>query len=77
MIWDKHHVPLIYVAQEMEEPVQGWSSIEHYLLALPEHLDEMLAKHLENVQIDVLGNTAVAFFVSRSSVKLKGAYRNI
>jgi hypothetical protein len=71
-IWDKHHVPLIYVAQEKEEPIQGWTAIEQYLVALPEHVDEMLAKHLDNVQIDVLGTTAIAFFISRSSVKLKG-----
>lgn len=71
-IWDSHHVPLIYVAQEKEEAIQGWTAIEQYLAALPEHIDQMLAKHLEHVQIDVLGNTAIAFFVSRSRVKIKG-----
>jgi len=71
-IWNSHHVPMIYVAQEKEEPIQGWTSIQQYFAALPEHLDEVLAKQLENVQIDILGNTAVAFFISRSRVKLKG-----
>ena len=33
---------------------------------------EVLAKDLVDVQIDVLGDVAIAFFTSRSSVKLKG-----
>src|SRR5882757_3633946 len=51
-IWDSQHDPLIYVAQEMEEPIYGWTAIQHYYAALPEHLDEVLAKHLEDIQID-------------------------
>jgi ketosteroid isomerase-like protein len=71
-IWDREHEPLVYVAQEKEEPIHGWAAIQSYLAALPEHLDGVSAKVLEDVQIDVLGETAIAFFRSRSSVKLKG-----
>jgi len=71
-IWDSQHSPLIYIAQEKEDPIQGWTAIQQYFAAIPEHLDEMLAKRLENMQIDVLGNTAIAFFISHSRVKLKG-----
>jgi ketosteroid isomerase-like protein len=71
-IWDREHEPLVYVAQEKEEPIHGWPAIQRYLAALPEHLDQVLAKDLDEVQIDVLGDTAIAFFTSRSSVKLKG-----
>jgi hypothetical protein len=71
-IWDRHHEPLIYVAQEKEEPIYGWTEIQRYLAALPEHLEAVLAKDLDDVRIDVLGDTALAFFTSRSSVKLKG-----
>jgi ketosteroid isomerase-like protein len=71
-IWDHEHEPLVYVAQEKEEPIHGWAAIQGYLAALPEHLEEVLAKDLDDVQIDVIGDTALAFFTSRSSVKLKG-----
>jgi ketosteroid isomerase-like protein len=71
-IWDRQHEPLVYVAQEKEEPIHGWPTIQRYLAALPEHLDQVLAKDLDDVQIDVLGDTAIAFFTSRSSVKIKG-----
>jgi ketosteroid isomerase-like protein len=75
-IWDSQHDPLIYTAQEMEEPIYGWNAIQRYYAALPEHLDEVLTKHLENIRIDVLDNVALAFFTTYSSVKLKGHASN-
>jgi ketosteroid isomerase-like protein len=71
-VWDQQHEPLVYVAQEKEEPIHGWAAIQRYLAALPEHLEEVLAKDLDDVRIDVLGDAATAFFTSRSSVRLKG-----
>jgi len=71
-IWDRQHKWLIYLAQEKEEPIYGWDGIQHYLAALPEHLEKVLSKYLDDVQIDVLGETAVAFFTSRSTVMLRG-----
>jgi ketosteroid isomerase-like protein len=71
-VWDHEHEPLVYVAQEKDEPIHGWAAIQLYLAALPEHLDRVLSKELEDVKIDVLGETAIAFFTSRSSVMLKG-----
>lgn len=71
-IWDRQHEPLIYVAQEMKEPAYGWPAIQRYLAALPDHLEKVLAKDLTDIQIDVLGDAAIAFFISHSKVKLKG-----
>jgi hypothetical protein len=42
-----------------------------YFAALPEHLEKVLAKALEDVRIDILGDTAIAFFRSHSRVKLR------
>jgi ketosteroid isomerase-like protein len=71
-VWDRQHEPLVYIAQEKDEPIHGWAAIQLYLAGLPEHLDRVLSKELEDVKIDVLGDTAIVFFTSRSSVKLKG-----
>lgn len=71
-IWDAGHTPLIYVAQEMREPAYGWDAIRRYIAALPEHLEKVLSKTLSDVQIDVLGDTAIAFFISHTTAKLKG-----
>lgn len=70
-IWDTQHEPLIYVAQEMKEPAYGWPAIQRYMAALPEHLEKVFAKEIKDLTIDVLGNTAIAFFISHSRVKLK------
>jgi ketosteroid isomerase-like protein len=75
-IWDSQHDPLIFVAQEMEDPIHGWIAIQRYYAALPGHLDEVLAKHIQDVQIDVLGDTAIAFFTTHSIVRLKGRATN-
>jgi ketosteroid isomerase-like protein len=72
-IWDVQHEPLIYVAQEKKEPTYGWPAIRSYIAALPDHLEKVLSKELTDVQIDILGDTAVAFFISHSRVKLKAS----
>jgi ketosteroid isomerase-like protein len=71
-IWDREHDPLVYVAMERPEPIYGWSAIKRYYEALPEHLEQMLAKTVDDVTIDVLGDAAVAFFQFRSKVKIRG-----
>lgn len=70
-IWDPEHEPLIYVAQEKTEPTYGWEAIQSYIAALPDHLEKVVSKEVRDVQIDVLGDTAIAFFISHSIVKLK------
>jgi hypothetical protein len=69
--WDSQHEPLIYVAQEMKEPTYGWAAIQRYMAALPEHLEKVWAKEIKDQKIDILGDTAIAFFIAHSSVKLK------
>ena len=71
-IWDAHHDPLIYVAQEKTEPTYGWPAIHSYLAALPEHVEKIVAKELKDLKIDVVGDAALAFFNSHSTIRLRG-----
>jgi ketosteroid isomerase-like protein len=71
-IWDRKHDPLIYVAMERPEMIKGWPAIKRYYEALPEHLEQMLAKALDDVRIDVLGDAAADFFQFHSKVKIRG-----
>jgi ketosteroid isomerase-like protein len=71
-IWDHGHDPLIYVAMEKPEPLYGWPAIQQYYAALPEHLEEMVAKQVDDIRIDLIGDTAMAFFQFHSTVKIKG-----
>jgi ketosteroid isomerase-like protein len=71
-IWDREHDPLVYVAMERPEPIYGWPAIKRYYEALPGHLEQMLAKSVDDVRIDVLGDAAAAFFQFHSKVRIRG-----
>lgn len=71
-IWDREHVPLIYVAMERPEPILGWPAIESYFEALPQHLEQMVEKTIDPMKIDVFDDAAAAFFEFHSIVRLKG-----
>jgi hypothetical protein len=71
-IWDREHVPLIYVAMERPEPILGWPAIAGYFEALPQHLEQMVEKTIDPMKIDVFDDAAAAFFEFHSIVRLKG-----
>lgn len=71
-IWDREHVPLIYVAMERPEPIQGWPAIQTYFEALPQHLEQMVEKRIDPIKVDAFGDAAAAYFEFHSIVKLKG-----
>jgi ketosteroid isomerase-like protein len=71
-VWDQEHDPLIYVAMERPEPIHGWPAIAKYLAALPDHLEQMVAKKITGLRIDLRGDAALAFYEFHSTVKLKG-----
>ncbi len=71
-IWDREHAPLIYVAMERPEPIQGWPAIEEYFAALPKHLEQMVEKNIDPIKVDVFGDAAAAYFEFHSVVRLKG-----
>lgn len=58
---------------ERPEPIQGWAAIEKYFEALPQHLEQMVEKKIDPIQVDSFGDAAAAFFEFHSIVKLKGA----
>ena len=72
-IWDTQHEPLIYVAQEKKEPTYGWAAIQSYITALPDHLEKVLSKEVRDVRIDILGDTAIAFFIRTPASSSSGA----
>src|ERR1051326_6971686 len=68
-IWDHEHLPLIYVAMERPEPIQGWSAIENYFEALPQRLEQMVEKKIGPIKIDTFAPNAAE--VLRSSSRLR------
>ena len=34
-IWDRHHAGIVYIAQEIADPIRGWEFVESYYGRLP------------------------------------------
>lgn len=70
-LWDKTHAPLVYVAMEKEEPIRGWPAIRGYYDALPTVLARMTDMRVSNLEIDTLGNVALAYFDFAATAELR------
>ena len=60
-IWDQNYAHIIYIAQEMAEPVQGWVGVERYYQRVAGFLEQVKTMEVSDVSIDVLGEVAYAF----------------
>ena len=62
-IWDRDHDGLVYVAQELGEPLHGWPAIEAYYrrVAVEHPADEVLEMRVDDLTVDLLGDVALAF----------------
>lgn len=74
-LWDLAHSPLIYVAQEARQPISGADGIRSYYAGLGTHLDGIDTMDVDDLVIDVEGDTALAFFGFRVRARLKGQDR--
>jgi ketosteroid isomerase-like protein len=70
-LWDQDHDPLIYVAQELAQPVRGWTGIAHYYQRVAGLLEHVTMMEVRDVSVDLLGDVAAAFF----SFHFEGAIR--
>lgn len=61
-LWDRRHEGLIYVAQELPEPLQGWDAIERYYARTTDSPEPMIAMTIDALSIQTFGDTALAFF---------------
>ena len=59
-IWDHDYDQIIYIAQEMAQPVQGWAGVERYYQRVAGLLDQVKTMEVSDVSIDVLGAVAYA-----------------
>jgi ketosteroid isomerase-like protein len=60
-IWDQGYEHIIYIAQEMAEPVQGWAGVERYYHRVAGFLERVKTMEVSNISVDVLGAMAYAF----------------
>jgi len=60
-IWDQDYDHIIYIAQEMAQPVRGWVGVEHYYQRVAGFLERVRTMEVSDVSVDVLGDVASAF----------------
>jgi ketosteroid isomerase-like protein len=60
-IWDQDYHHIIYIAQEMAQPVQGWVGVKRYYQRVAGFLERVKTMEVSNVSVDVLGGVAYAF----------------
>jgi ketosteroid isomerase-like protein len=60
-IWDQEYDHIIYIAQELAQPVQGWVGVERYYQRVASFLERVSTMEVSDVLVDILGDIASAF----------------
>jgi ketosteroid isomerase-like protein len=71
-LWDQNHDPIIYVAQELAQPVRGWAGVAHYYQRVTGLLARVKTMEVSDICIDVHGDVASAFFAFHFEGELQG-----
>jgi ketosteroid isomerase-like protein len=71
-LWDQDHDPLIYVAQELAQPVRGWAGVAQYYQRVAGLLGPVATMEVRDVSVDVVGDVALAFFTFHFEGELQG-----
>ena len=71
-IWDQDYDQIIYVAQELAQPVRGWPAVEHYYHRVARLLERVKTMAVSDVSVDVLSDLAFAFLSFHFEGQVKG-----
>lgn len=71
-IWDQDYDNIIYVAQEMAQPVQGWAGVEQYYERVAKSLEQVRTMTVSDLSVDVFGDVAYAFCTFHFEGEVKG-----
>ncbi|AJD46637.1 hypothetical protein S7S_01065 [Isoalcanivorax pacificus W11-5] len=71
-IWDKGYRDIIYTPIEHAEPLRGWPAIAAYYQRLTTLFSRVLLMQIGDLDIDLLGDTAYAFFTFRFVGEMHG-----
>ena len=72
-IWDRGYDHILYIPEEREQPIRGWTEVEEYFRHAAQSVATMYAMQLSDIVIDVFGDTAYAFcnFYFKADIKRK------
>ncbi|QBD74564.1 DUF4440 domain-containing protein [Ktedonosporobacter rubrisoli] len=71
-IWDQNHDKIVYIAQELAQPVQGWQAVERYYQQVTQMIGPVKKMEARNVIIDVFGDTASVFLLAHFEGEYEG-----
>jgi ketosteroid isomerase-like protein len=71
-IWDHDYDQIIYIAQEMAEPVWGWQGVAQYYDQVARLLEHVTTMEVRDVSIAILGEVACAFLNFHFEGQLNG-----
>jgi ketosteroid isomerase-like protein len=71
-IWDQDYDNIIYVAQEMAQPVRGWAEVEQYYRRVAELLERVRTMTVSDLLVDVFGDVAYAYCTFHFEGELNG-----
>ena len=60
-LWEQDYHNIIYVPEEMTEPIRDWAGVEAYFRDLVGFVDRVKAMQLSELSLDVFGEVAYAF----------------
>ena len=71
-IWDREYDNIIYIAQELAQPVQGWTGVEQYYKRVTSSLEHVRTMTVSDLSVDVMGEVAYAFCIFHFEGEIKG-----
>jgi ketosteroid isomerase-like protein len=71
-IWDQGYDQIIYIAQELAQPVREWAGVEQYYQRVVRLLEQVKTMELSDMSVDVFGDVAFAFLSFHFEGEIKG-----
>jgi ketosteroid isomerase-like protein len=71
-IWDQDYDNIIYVPQEMAQPVRGWAEVEQSYKSVAEFLERVSTMTVGDLSVDVLVMLPMLFASSTLRARLRG-----
>jgi len=71
-IWDQDYDNVIYIAQEMAQPVHGWAGIDRYYKRVAGFLERVRSMTVSDLSVDLFGDVAGAFCTFHFEGKARG-----
>ena len=71
-IWDQEYAQIIFVAQELAQPIWSWTEVEHYYQRIARLFERVKTMEISDLSLNILGDAAFAFLSFHFEGQVKG-----